>query len=209
VGTRFPFALFHKSRVVSSPGELVVYPAIFPVVLPMPRARQLGETTAARLGRRGEFFGLREYRAGDDHRDIHWRSTARAGQLMVREHEEESERRATLFCDNALPADDRIDEEAAAEALERAISLTASLASAYLAHGYLVRLVARGASAPLAGGPMQLTRVLHTLALLETVTDEVPFAGEVDAGAESVLVIPRGVTAERRPPRVGHVLEGP
>ncbi len=208
VGTKFPFALFHKSRVVSSPGELVVYPTVYPVALPVPRARYRGETSAARLGRRGEFFGLREYRSGDDRRDIHWRSTARAGRLMVREYEEEAERRATILCDNALPDDDSVDPDRAADALEHAISLAASLASTYLANGYSVALIARGDQVPMAAGQLQQTRILHTLALLETVTDETPFAAAVDTSTESILVVPRGIPAEQRPAAVGHVLAG-
>src|SRR5690606_2860292 len=129
VSTKFPFALFRKSRDVLAANEVVVFPEVYPVPPPAPRARYLGETQVHTLGRRGEFFGLREYRDGDDRRAIHWRSSARTGRLLVREYEEEAQQRATLLCDNALPADPGDD---ALDALERAISLTASLANTYL-----------------------------------------------------------------------------
>ena len=214
IATKFPFALFRKSLVVSEPGELIVYPAIYPMPPPTPRARNLGETMVARLGRRGEFFGLREYRDGDDRRDIHWHSTARTGRLMVREYEEEAQRRATIFCDNALPAepgvnDGDLDEEELAESLERAISLTASLAASYISLGYAVRLVARGESVPFAAGQHQLSRILRVLALLPTVTEEVDFAAAADQRTETILVVPRGVTeVGNRPTTVSHVMEG-
>jgi uncharacterized protein (DUF58 family) len=200
VSTKFPFALFRKSRDVDALGEIVVFPAVHPVQIPAPTTDHGGEDVRSRLGRRGEFFGLREFRSGDDRRDVHWRSSARQGRLMVREYEEESHRRATILVDNSLPdgaaADDR-------EALEAAISLAASLASAYLARHYSVRLIGRACHVASATGPAQATRILRALALLETTTPEVPFAAQPDPGGESTFVARRGhVPADRPPSRV-------
>jgi uncharacterized protein (DUF58 family) len=209
IATKFPFALFRKSRTVKESDEVIVYPAVYPVPPPTPRARHLGETTVSKLGRRGEFFGLREYHEGDDRRDIHWRSSARTGRLLVREYEEEAQRRATIFCDNALPSDPGdADEDELEESLERAISLAASLASTYIGLGYAVRLVTRGSTLPFAAGQPQLTRILKALALLETVTEEVDFAAEVDVRTENVLVMAQGAKAlGNRPGHIDHVME--
>lgn len=67
------------------------------VALAMPRftslrerrtARELEASVAApRAGSGSELFGVREYRAGDSLRRIHWRSSARHGELVVREYE--------------------------------------------------------------------------------------------------------------------------
>jgi uncharacterized protein (DUF58 family) len=217
VSTKFPFALFRKSRDVREVEEVLVYPATYPVPLPPPRAHYFGETQQAHLGRRGEFFGLREYQDGDDRRDIHWRSSARAqatgGRLLVREYEEEAQRRTTIAIDNALPpvpdagALALRESERAEEALEQAISLAASLSEAYLGSGWAVRLMARGAEVPFATGAAQFTRILRVLALLPTVTADVPFAGSIDPRVESVLVVPRGVQLSGRPPQAAHVME--
>ena len=43
---------------------------------------------------------VREYRQGDDLRRVHWRSSARVGDLMVRREEQPWQSRATLFLDN-------------------------------------------------------------------------------------------------------------
>lgn len=43
----------------------------------------------ARVGSGSEFVGLRPYRQGDPRRHVHWRSSARRGDLVVREHQEE------------------------------------------------------------------------------------------------------------------------
>src|SRR5690606_20188009 len=152
---------------------------------PAPRARDAGEARVTRLGRRGEFFGLREFRDGDDRSSIHWRSTARAGQLMVREYEQEAQRRVTLMVDNALPegADGKLQD-----ALEDAVSLAASLATAYIGAGYSVRLVCRGTQLPFAAGEPQLLRILRALALLETVAPDRGFSARLQPRSESVLV---------------------
>jgi uncharacterized protein (DUF58 family) len=202
IGSKFPFTLFRKSRDFAAAGEVLVYPAVYPVALPRPRALSLGDAPVARKGRHGEFFGLREYRDGDGRHDIHWRSSARMGRLMVREYEEEAQQRATLVLDNALPRD---PDEAERDELERAVSLTASLAAAYLGAGYAVRLIARGALVPFSAGPSQLARILRELALLATVTAEVPYRGALDSGSDSVWVSPRA-GAEDAPAGVTHVV---
>jgi uncharacterized protein (DUF58 family) len=123
---------------------------------------------------------------------------------MVREYEEEAHRRVNLLLDNALPATaSELDEDA----LERAISLCASLASHYLGRGFAVRLVCRGTAVPAAAGPAQLHRVLKTLALLPTVAPDTPFAGAPEAQAENLLVARKGGAPRHVPPGVGRVLE--
>jgi len=206
LGSKYPFSLFRKTRDEDEPGELLVYPEVFSLQPPTPRARYTGETLSQRMGRQGEFFGLREYRDGDDRHDIHWRSTARAGKLMVREYEQEAQQRATVLIDNGLPDD---GDEEAEEALEQAVSLAASLASTYITMGYQVRLLARGSALPFSGGPLHLDRILRALALLPTVAPETPFAGRAEPMVDNVLIVPRGVPTGEAPQGITHVLEGP
>ncbi|MBL0212621.1 MAG: DUF58 domain-containing protein [Myxococcales bacterium] len=207
VATKFPFALFRKSRDVDAPLDVLVYPARVAVPRPPPRTTSRGETTADRLGRRGEFFGLRERRTGDDRRDIHWRSSARTGRLLVREYEDEIARRVVIGVDNALPEAVREAvkdgaltpaDEAAVSAVERAISVAASLAAAYLEVGWTVELCARGTHVPTGVGRIHEARIARTLALLPYVGDEVAFA-TIPPKVESVLITPRNVMAENRP----------
>ncbi len=207
LATKFPFALFRKSRDVDAPLEVLVYPARVAVPRPPPRTTATGDATAGRLGRRGEFFGLRERRAGDDRRDVHWRSSARTGRLLVREYEDELARRVVIGVDNALPQAVReaVDDgalapaaEAQVFAVERAISVAASLAAAYLEAGWTVELAARGCHVPAGTGRAHEARIGRALALLPYASDEVAFAA-IPPRVESVLVIPRGVPGGGRP----------
>ena len=62
---------------------------------------------------------MREYRRGDDLRRVHWRSSAHAGELMVRREEQPWQSRATLFVDNRKVAH---RGTGAASSLEHAVS---------------------------------------------------------------------------------------
>jgi uncharacterized protein (DUF58 family) len=207
LATKFPFALFRKSRDVDAPLEVMVYPARVSVPRPPPRALTRGDNIADRLGRRGEFFGLRESRPGDDRRDVHWKSSARTGRLLVREYEDELARRVVIAVDNALPAEVREAVadgavtpacEAQVSAVERGISIAASLAAAYLEVGWTVELACRGTHVPPGTGRMHEAKIARALALLPYVSDEIPFAA-LPKRVESVLVLPRGVAAAGRP----------
>ena len=223
LATKFPFALFRKSRDVDAPLDVLVYPARVSVPRPPPRSATRGDATADRLGRRGEFFGLREHRSGDDRRDVHWKSSARSGRLLVREYEDELARRLVICVDNSLPkavreavAANVTDEtapvgpwsngfgamtpafEAQVSAVERAISIAASLAGAYLEVGWSVELVARGSHVLSGMGRQHEAKITRALALLPYVGDDVAFA-PMPKRVESVLVVPAGVIANGRP----------
>jgi uncharacterized protein (DUF58 family) len=208
LATKFPFALFRKSRDIDAPLELLVYPARVPTVRPPARATTRGDSTTERLGRRGEFFGLREHRAGDDHRDVHWKSSARTGRMLVREYEDELARRVAIAVDNALPelvreavADGVLlpAQEAQVAAVERAISVASSLAASYLQAGWTVELAARGVHVRAGSGRMHEAKIARELALLPYTSDATPFA-PLAPSFESVLVQPRGWPAPGRPP---------
>jgi uncharacterized protein (DUF58 family) len=88
--------------------------------------------------------------------------------------------------------------EAQVSAVERAISIAASLANAYLEVGWTVELVARGCHVAGGMGRTHEARIAKALAVLPYVGDDVPFA-PLPKRVESVLVTPRGVPANGRP----------
>ena len=70
------------------------------------------------------FHALRDYVAGDDRRNIHWKTTARTGRLMVRQFEETRRAHLLIVLD--------LDHEAwgSDEEFEDGVSAAASLARA-------------------------------------------------------------------------------
>ena len=77
---------------------------------------------------------LRDYRTGDDLRRVHWRSSARRGELVVRQDERAGRRPASVLLD--IPVQD-------ADA-EWSISMAASMALALIRSGHQVRLLGGG-----------------------------------------------------------------
>ena len=84
------------------------------------QVRELEANLAApRAGSGTEMFGVREYRPGDPLRRIHWRSSARHGELIVREFEPPGVQTLGIFCDpnpSTLEAADQIARLCASEA---------------------------------------------------------------------------------------------
>jgi uncharacterized protein (DUF58 family) len=102
-----PFGLCELDRSFSSTNELVVTP----VVSPLPAVRLGGdwagggESTARSIATSGlDDAATREYRHGDGLRRVHWRSSARVGELMVRREEQPFQNRATLLLDGRASA---------------------------------------------------------------------------------------------------------
>jgi len=162
-----------------------VYPALIAVPANLLRgfASQHGRGQHKWRSRRGEFFGLREFRQGDDPRDIHWRTSARRGAPFVRELEDDEGQEVCLVLDNGIGADAAPMTAAQDNAFEATISLAASLACELLARGYRVGLCARGEEITPEGGQAQATRLLRFLALVEPVSNDVPLRDSGRTGA--------------------------
>jgi uncharacterized protein (DUF58 family) len=104
IATRFPFGLFEKSREVEADGELIIYPAVDPVRLPMEDAgRRAGGGGANGRGAGDETFALRPMREGDDPRDIYWRKSTMRDQLVLRERARETRPDCQLTIDTVRP----------------------------------------------------------------------------------------------------------
>lgn len=133
-----PLAFVRSVRQAASTVDVLVYPRTDHVA-PPPRPpgddARLADRQASQLGRSSdEFFALREYVLGDDLRRVHWPSTARFGEPMVRQDELPQQGRSTILLDcrsgSADPA-----------TFEEMVSAAASLAMACRRRDDLVRLV--------------------------------------------------------------------
>lgn len=166
VATRFPFHLFLKSRDLDERDVAVV---VFPDPIDPPplrsRAAELtGDVSRHRVGLGGDFHGLRDHREGDDARNIHWKTTARRGEVITKEFEEEEARAITVCLDHRTDAGD--DAEVDLDA-EHAIRVAAGLCRDFLARGYAVGLSTLGGTVRPGTGPGHLDRIFHELAVLD------------------------------------------
>jgi uncharacterized protein (DUF58 family) len=126
-----PFGVARRTEPSAGEAELVVRPRVHDILAPVAVGSRISaehEATAARavvsdLG--DEFVTLREYELGDDLRRVHWRSTARTGELMIRQDEARWRSRAAVVLDVSSGAHDATSFEVAVEA---AASVTARLA---------------------------------------------------------------------------------
>ncbi len=123
--TSYPFGLFAKERDLKVEGMMTVWPRTDRRVrTPRPAGRR-GTRSAAGSGaavgaERGDFRALRPYRAGDDPRDVHWRSTARRGEPIMREYDRDASESYWIVLDSVAATD---------VAFEIAVELTAALAA--------------------------------------------------------------------------------
>lgn len=160
--TLFPFGLFLKRALYQVPAEILVGPPIRMLSLRFVD-ELVNEGQGLSLPRRGhgsQLYNLRLYQPGDDSRAIHWMTTARTSQLIVRETEAEDQRRITIMLSTIAPED--------RDALfERSVTLVASLLWQLSQKSYPLRLIVGREDSGLGSGSDHLLGMLHLLALCE------------------------------------------
>ncbi len=115
-----PFGLVQGSRHILGAEQVIVYPRVRDV-LPPPETGGLDldrdqPRVRSRIEPSGEFHTLRDYAPGDDLRHVHWRSTARRGQLMMRQNEARRRTPVLVLLDVRPGAHDRASFERVVEA---------------------------------------------------------------------------------------------
>ncbi|MGG2465515.1 DUF58 domain-containing protein [Streptomyces sp. RGM 3693] len=142
-----PFGMCELTRSFSTFDTLTVVPR----VEPLPPVRLAGEAAGYGDGRHrslalaGEDDIIpRGYRHGDDLRRVHWRSTARHGELMVRREEQPQKARCTILLDTRAVAHHGSGPDSA---FEWAVAGAASVALHLLERGFSVRLLTDTGSA--------------------------------------------------------------
>lgn len=212
IATRFPFGFINKSRTVRLESDLLVYPALVPVPVELVSglASRHGRGAHKWRSRRGDFFGLREFRQGDDPRDIHWRTSARRGRPFVRETEDDEGLEVCIVVDNQIGSDassgtnddaglapGRSRPQAANPSFEAMVSMAASLAVELIRRRYRVGLITRGEEIPPESGAGQSLRILRYLALIEPADGAVPLPDTVARTGASIWLEPDAPPALR------------
>lgn len=160
--TLFPFGLFLKRALYPAQANILVAPPIKPLSLRF-IDELVCEGQGLALPRRGhgtQLYNLRLYQPGDDSRAIHWMTTARTSQLIVRETEAEDQRRMTIILSTTAPDEyDRL--------FERSVTLVASLLWQLSKRSYPLRLIVGCEDSGLGFGSDHLLVMLRLLALCE------------------------------------------
>ncbi|WP_372449341.1 DUF58 domain-containing protein, partial [Streptomyces montanisoli] len=148
-----PFGMCELTRSFSASDTLTVVPRTeaLPAVRLVGESSGYGDSRQRRPALAGDDDVIpRGYRHGDDLRRVHWRSTARYGELMVRREEAPQRARCTVLLDTRAGAYRGAGPDSA---FEWAVSGAASVLAHMLQRGYTVRLLtAGGTSVPGEGG---------------------------------------------------------
>jgi uncharacterized protein (DUF58 family) len=136
-----PFGLWRTTQRVGSIERFWVHPVTHVVRgLPVGRTRSLDGPDADKIPQGSvTFHTLREYVVGDDLRHVHWKSSARLGTLMVREHVDTSLPLVTLVLDTSAES-----YQGSPELFEEAVEAAASVAVAATDGRFPVRLLTPG-----------------------------------------------------------------
>ncbi len=133
-----PFGLARRRAFAAPVQSVTIYPHIDTIRVPSLGGDEDPHGAAIRTNKLGqtseEFFALRQYVLGDDLRRVHWKSTARSQELMVRQDENPWQDRTTIALDVRPGSYDEA-------AFERAVSAAASVAAAGFRQHHVVRVV--------------------------------------------------------------------
>jgi uncharacterized protein (DUF58 family) len=161
-----PFGFAAISIIAAPVTRLTVYPRI-DIIAPLPTGNGQDPLAGAdhphALAGSGEdFYALRPYVRGDDLRRVHWPSTARTDELMIRQDEMPWQGRATVVVDTR-------GSTTTPEALEVVLSAAASIVTACWRRQSLLRLVTTGGfDSGFAAGHAHVDSILEHLAGADT-----------------------------------------
>lgn len=173
LSTRFPLTLGRGLRTLDNQVEFSIFPKLVqlsPLVGRLFQPEQQGSAQAARTAglQEGDFYGLRPWSTGDSKRWIHWRTTARQGELSVRQFERRQRERVCVLLDLHGQPQRKNDSS---QHVELAISFLASLANATIRHGSERLAVGVAASEnivlPNVQGGVLVENLLQRLAVVE------------------------------------------
>ena len=164
-----PFGCAEVSRSFSSTETLTVTPAVWSLPAVPLDGSWLGggEGRTTSVAATGEAdVSVREYHEGDDLRRIHWKATARTGDLMVRRDEQPRQNRGAILLDTRSVAH---RGEGPSSSFEWAVSAAASVGVWLARRGYALQLVTAAGTVAAAGVPdVGGARLLDTLAVVTT-----------------------------------------
>ncbi|MGH2610204.1 MAG: DUF58 domain-containing protein, partial [Tepidiformaceae bacterium] len=169
-----PLGIFRRVQHFGGRQQILVYPPV--VDLPRFHAPPANLPGEGRFRRRTHYVtpnasGVREYAPGDAFNRIHWRSTARTGDLMVKTFELDPASDIWVLLD----LEQRVAAGAGEESTEEyGVRIAASIGQHFLAQNRSVGLITFGGDLHIIEperGSQQMTRILETLATVRAVGD--------------------------------------
>jgi uncharacterized protein (DUF58 family) len=206
--TSFPFGLLQVSMRVKQFDTVLVCPRLGRLT---GRWRELiesrrdgGQPARQRRGPPdGDYFGLREFQAGDSMRWIHWRTSAKLGKLAVRLLERQRNYDVALLLDLWQPAEPCRDD---LDRVELAVSFAATVAADLCRRGDNRLLVAgadiAGSPRLMAASPLLLDELLEQLAIVRGAPDDkfpsllAELSGAIPPGTHRLVVSTRPAPPE-------------
>jgi uncharacterized protein (DUF58 family) len=163
-----PLGILSIRKSIPAQGDIQVRPAIrkFKAIPLRPRSTLHSPgSIPARLGGSGtDFYGVREYHAGDSLRSLDWHQTARhPNKFFTREFEQEEIAEIGLILDARQTVEMRVGEDSL---FEHGVSAAASLAEMFIHQGHRVSLMVFGKRTSIAFpgyGKTQLHRIMNCL----------------------------------------------
>ena len=146
LATRFPLGLVEvRQKRRDGVQTLIIYPRLFSIVaLPLhgsPLQVHRGSYLLPESSGAAEFCGLREYRRGDNPRHVHWPTTARLNELMIKEFEPLASACLYIVLDQSSVSDVGQGREST---FEYAVRIAASIARFACSNSTPTRLVGQG-----------------------------------------------------------------
>ncbi|MGD0461216.1 MAG: DUF58 domain-containing protein [Tepidisphaeraceae bacterium] len=144
ISTSFPFGFVKRALMGRSDDAILIYPALAavdPRLLSLCRsAERGGANMKPRRNGADEFYGVKEFRPGENPRWIHWKRSARTGELVSKEMVQISPPRLLILVDTFIESPTLLEHAA----VEKAIAMAASLASGAMDSGMAVGMTAWG-----------------------------------------------------------------
>ncbi|MBV8781053.1 MAG: DUF58 domain-containing protein [Phycisphaerae bacterium] len=201
VSSSFPFGFIKRAWDREKTETLLIYPPVARVSERLTNLLQSSENSGAsmrpRRGGADEFYGVKDYRIGENPRYIYWRRSARTGSLVSKEMTHVAPPRILLLVDTFLGTDPSPQRRAD---VERGLGMAASIVDHCLAMGMMLGMVARGSDwihFPLNRGKRHRRDLLAALAKLPTNSQhdhqelvEAAYADQAASAATTVLVTP-------------------
>jgi len=200
VSTRYPLGLVKRGAVFNEQNEIIVHPQIGRLSSNWAEDFfSLAELAQQNRSRRGvfddEFNHIREYRTGDSQRAIHWRSSARQGELMVQEYHQNRNYDLVIGLDLWQPGNAKQQQR---ERVEWAVSFVGTLCREHLKNSRDTKLTLVSQA-----GTLEVLEVGIGSQGLEYLLD---FLATLDPGNTSALGEFANIVVEAASPRTRTVL---